>query len=479
MTDLWQEPWLWPAISVMVGLPVLLILATEIAAALERRGNPAAKVVRLVRNFVLPLGALLLLLGQVDDLGLEVNATKVTSTVFGFVVILVLLSTLNIALFTKAGHGSWRQRVPSIFVDLVRLLVVVISLAALFSWVWGADVGGLFTALGVTSIVIGLALQNAAGSVVSGLLLLFEQPFRMGDWLEVGAIRGRVVEVNWRAVHIDTGNGIQIVPTATLAGSSFNNLSKVRGSYLVTVETTFTTDDAPFEVMALLARVAKELPTSFLDAEAEISYCGGAKYEVQIPVLGPGEESDTRALFLARLWYAARRSELHLDGDASDDFRTPERLDAALRANAAVLHLSEDEAAALAPGCRLEQFGTGETILNFGEVPEEMRFILGGRVAMHVPQGPGSPPLLTTHLEKGEAVGLGTYTRQKSNYSFTARSEVAVLVLPAACVDQLISANPRLAMAVGQASDNRRLRAADAQQRARAIQSASGATVRS
>ena len=90
---------------------------------------------------------------------------------------------------------------------------------------WDADVGGLFTALGVGSIVIGLALQNAVGGVISGLLLLFEQPFKIGDWLDTGGVKGRVVEVNWRAVHIDTGNGIQIVPNSTLSGASFTNLS--------------------------------------------------------------------------------------------------------------------------------------------------------------------------------------------------------------------------------------------------------------
>lgn len=474
MSSLWQEPWVWPAIAVMIGLPVLLILTTEIAAVLERRGSPAAKVIRLIRNFVLPIGALLVLLTQVDDLGLEINATKITSTVFGFVVILVLLSSLNIALFTKAGHGSWRQRVPSIFVDLVRLLVVVISLAALFSWVWGADVGGLFTALGVTSIVIGLALQNAAGSVISGLLLLFEQPFRLGDWLEVDSIRGRVVEVNWRAVHIDTGNGIRIVPTASLAGSSFNNLSRVRGGYLAKVSVVFSTDDAPFEVMELLSRVARNLPTRSPDRESHVAYSGGAKYAVAIPIIGPVDESETSALFLARLWYASRRAELHLDGDVSDDLRTPERINSALREISTVLHLSEDAAAALAPQCRLEQFGAGETILNFGEVPRSMGFIVDGEIAMHIPYGVDSPPLLVTHLEKREAIGLGTFTRQKSSYIYTARSEVAMLMLPAECVDQLVSDNPRLATAIGQASDNRRARVSDAEQRAAKIQNQVG-----
>ncbi len=177
MSDLWNRPWFWPALLVTIGLPVALVICTELARLLDRRGSRAASIVRLVRNFALPLGALLVLLSQVDNLQLQVNWTRITATVFGFVLILIAINLLNFAIFTTAERGSWRQRIPSIFIDIVRLVVIVVCFALLFQWVWGADVGGLFTALGVTSIVIGLALQNAAGSVVSGLLLLFRAAF--------------------------------------------------------------------------------------------------------------------------------------------------------------------------------------------------------------------------------------------------------------------------------------------------------------
>ena len=63
------------------------------------------------------------------------------------------------------------------------------------SYIWGVRVGGLFTALGVTSVVIGLMLQNSVGQIVSGLFMLFEQPFRIDDWLDTATAQGRVVEV--------------------------------------------------------------------------------------------------------------------------------------------------------------------------------------------------------------------------------------------------------------------------------------------
>ena len=234
MSDAFQDGWAWWVITLAVGVPVLLVLLTELLAALSRRNNPLAGPIRLLRNWILPAGALFALLAFAVQSPADQVWVRVVATVFGFLVILLVLSSFNVALFVNPARGSWRERVPAIFVEIARLALVVVGLALLFSWVWEADVRGLFTALGVTSIVIGLALQNAVGGVISGLLLLFEQPFKIGDWLDVGGLKGRVVEVNWRAVHIDTGSGIQIVPNATLSGASFTNMSEPDGPYAAT-----------------------------------------------------------------------------------------------------------------------------------------------------------------------------------------------------------------------------------------------------
>ena len=164
----------------------------EVHAALVRRESGSARIVLLIRNYVAPVAALFVLLTQTSGIEAGLTWTRVTATVLGFLVILVLINGVNFVVFGKARAGTWRERLPSIFVDVLRFLLIVISVAVLFSVVWGADVGGLFTALGIGSIIIGLALQNAVGSVLSGLLLLFEQPFKIGDWLDAAGVRGRV-----------------------------------------------------------------------------------------------------------------------------------------------------------------------------------------------------------------------------------------------------------------------------------------------
>ena len=171
--------------------------------------------------------------------------------------LVLLLSGLNATVFEGAPENSWRKRLPTIFLDVARFAVIGVGLALILSYIWGVRIGGLFTALGVTSVVIGLMLQNSVGQVVSGLFMLFEQPFRIDDWLDTGTAQGRVVEVNWRAVHIDTGSGMRIMPNSMLATTSFTNLSRPPGTHKLAITTTFSTADPPDRVCAMLSRVAR------------------------------------------------------------------------------------------------------------------------------------------------------------------------------------------------------------------------------
>ena len=455
------ETWMWWAGAFAVGVPVLLVALTEILGHLTRRKNPAAGPVRLVRNWVVPVGALLALLAFAIQSPADQVWIRVVATIFGFLVILLILSAFNVALFANAKSGSWRERVPTIFVEIVRLLLVVIGLALLFSWVWGADVGGLIAALGVTSIIIGLALQNAVGGVVSGLLLLFEQPFKIGDVLDVGSgVRGRVVEVNWRAVHLDTGGGIEVIPNSKLSGASFTNLSQPPGPYYVSTTVKFTTDDPPDEVTALLVDVADSLLMRVPGERATASYSGAATYTASIPIGSPGEAGRTLTLYLSWLWYAARRRGLALDGDATDPITEPARMEEALDALAPVLHLTDTDRERVRAASRLMRFGKGEIVLPAGVTPDEVFIVVSGRAVLSVPTGDGQFEFATT--EAGEIIGHTALTREQSQALTTAVDVLTVLAVPLETIDELVRARPTLAAEIGASLDAKRQQAQQA-----------------
>lgn len=459
MADAFQGGWAWWVIGIAIGVPVVLVVLTELIGAFTRKGNPIAGPLRLLRNWVIPIGALFALLGFALQSPADQVWVRVVATVFGFLVILLVLSSFNVALFANAEPGSWRDRIPTIFVEIARLALVVIGLALLFSWVWDADVGGLITALGVTSIVIGLALQNAVGGVISGLLLLFEQPFKIGDWLDAAGVRGRVVEVNWRAVHIDTGSGIQIVPNSSLSGASFTNLSEPEGPYSATTEVKFSTDDPPHEVMALLLEVADALPMRIKGERAGVGYSGGGAYSVSIPLAGPADAANTLSMYLSWLWYASRRRGFALDGDSTDPLSEPALLREALGKIAPTLHLRDEDVEGFAATAHLERFGVGEVVLPSGVIPERVSVVVSGRAALSIEVDGARVDFGTA--EPGEIIGHTALTRQRSQAVTVASEILTVVVVPLGAVDELIRSRPRLAMEIGESLELKRRLAED------------------
>jgi small-conductance mechanosensitive channel len=454
MSTVFDSPWFYWAIGVAIGFPVCLVILTEVHNALLRRGNALARPVHLVRNYILPLGALLILLVQAIQVSGEATPVRVVATVFGFVVLVLLLSGLNATLFQGAPEGSWRKRIPSIFLDVARFAVIAVGLAIMLAYIWGANVGGLFTALGVTSIVIGLALQNSVGQIISGLLLLFEQPFQLGDWIDAPTARGRVVEVNWRATHIDTGGGMMIMPNSALAAASFKNLSRPTGAHSLAVSTVFSVDDPPDDVITMLNRVAAMLPQLRPEATPSSVSSGSMQYSTGIPLRSPADDFAAKSQFLRWVWYASRRAGLHLD-EAEDEFATPERLQTSLRIIAPTLRLNHDDQEHLLDRVRLTRYGAEEYIQYTGQIPKRMTFVVNGTVRLAATDRAGGIIPVRT-LESGDFLGQTALTLEPVSAAAYALEEVTVLQFDREVIEDLVSRKPVLLQDFGRAIEERR-----------------------
>jgi small-conductance mechanosensitive channel len=492
--------WFYWAIGVAVGLPLAIILLTELQQALIRRRSHVARQVSLLRNYVLPLGALLLLLVKASQVPAHDTLVRILTTVFGFLVLVLLVSALNATVIEYAPEESWRKRLPVIFLDVARFALIGAGLAVILSYIWGVRIGGLFTAFGVTSVVIGLMLQNSVGQVVSGLFMLSEQPFRIDDWLDTPTARGRVVEVNWRAVHIQTESGLRITPNSVLAATSFTNLSRPPGQHKLPITTTFSTTDPPDKVCAVLSRVAGALPQLRRDDDADRAggtrmragtsillrrrarrrggrfeprralptsvSLGGGQYCTTIGLRSAADDSAAQATFLRWLWYAARREGLHLDG-ADDNFSTTERVENALKTLVApALRLSHTDLQSLVRYARIVRYGAEEIVEHDGQVPAGMGFLVAGRVRLTATAEDGSAVPVGT-LGEGAFLGLTALTRQPNPGGAYALEEVTVLEIDREHLEQLVMSKPMLLQDLGRLIDERQDKADRATRRDR------------
>lgn len=452
--NIFGATWFYWAVGVVIGLPIAIVVLTEVQHALRRKRSYLARQVSLVRNFLLPLGALLLLIVFATGIPARDTGVRILTTVFGFLLLVLLLAGLRATVFANAPVGSWRRRVPVIFLDVARFLLIGAGLAAILSFVWGVRIAGVFTALGVTSVVLGLMLQNSVGQIISGLFMLFEQPFQIDDWLDTGTVRGRIVEVNWRAVHIHTSSGLRVTPNSVLASTPFTNLSRPAGEYRLSIKTIFADDDPPDRVCTLLTKVASALPQLKPDTIPDSEPHGGLEYCTTVRLRSLADGAAAQATFLRWIWYAARREGLHLN-EADEDFSTPERVRHALKTVVApALRLNDTDQQRLLDCARMVRYGADEIVQYAGQVPTAMTFLVAGRVRMTATADDGSVVPVSS-LETGSFLGLTALTRQPNLATAYALDEVTALEIRREHLEQLVMREPLLLQDLGRILDER------------------------
>ena len=263
-----------------------------------------------------------------------------------------------------------------------------------------------------------------------------------------------MVEVNWRAVHIDTGSGLEITPNSVLAGASFTNLSRPPGAHKITVDSTFAASDSPDGVCALLVHVASALPECRTGSQPVAVPLGNNDYRTSIPLRSPADGSSARATFARWLWYAARRAEYRLDG-SDDEFSTDERKRLALRKIARTLRLTPADQRELVDQVRMYRYGADEVIQQPGTVPYSMKFVVAGQVELAATASDGSP-VTVRRLDEGDFLGQTALTREPVTAGAVALTEVTVLEIDREIVEDLVSRKPLLVQDFGRAIEERR-----------------------
>lgn len=147
--------------------------------------------------------------------------------------LLVLVLGLYLARLVKGlvERGlRYRKADPELSVALARIAQwTVIGLGVLVAaQQTGVDITAFLAGLGIIGFTIGFALQDVSKNFVAGMLLLFQQPFDLGDTIEVAGFTGTVLSINLRDTEIRTVDGLQVsIPNGDVFTSAILNYTDV------------------------------------------------------------------------------------------------------------------------------------------------------------------------------------------------------------------------------------------------------------
>jgi len=159
------------------------------------------------------------------------------------------------------GSVMARGRVDAGLRNSIRLAVgyVGIALAILVAVsAAGIDLSNFALVAGALSLGIGFGLQNIVNNFVSGLILLAERPFKVGDWIVAGQVSGMVRRIRVRATEIETfQRQVMILPNSELINAAVGNwtLRNKLGRIDIKVQVAYGEDARKaYEIMLEIAR---------------------------------------------------------------------------------------------------------------------------------------------------------------------------------------------------------------------------------
>lgn len=108
----------------------------------------------------------------------------------------------------------------------------------------GVDVTAILTGLGILGFTLGFALQDVSKNFIAGLLLLLQQPFELGDTIQVSGFTGTILDINLRDTEIRTVDGLKVrIPNGEIFTQPVTNFTGLRLRRLqINLGVTYDTD---------------------------------------------------------------------------------------------------------------------------------------------------------------------------------------------------------------------------------------------
>lgn len=111
----------------------------------------------------------------------------------------------------RPQHRQRAQTVSMLLLNIIKYIILIIVLLAILSG-FGINIKSILATLGITTAIIGLALQDLAKDIIAGFSIITENQYEVGDTIEVDAFMGEVISLGLKTTKIkDYKGAIKII----------------------------------------------------------------------------------------------------------------------------------------------------------------------------------------------------------------------------------------------------------------------------
>jgi small-conductance mechanosensitive channel/CRP-like cAMP-binding protein len=345
----------------------------------------------------------------------------------------------------------------------------------------GVNLSGLIATSAVLTAVIGLAFQDTLGNVVGGLAIQLDDSVRLGDWIKVGEVVGRVTEIRWRYTAVETRNWETVIlPNSLLVKGQVTVLGRRAGQppywrrwVYFNVDFRYPPSDVVTAVLATLAgggidNVAESPPPNCVLMDLHESY---GRYAVRYWLTDLAVDDPTDSVVRTRIYFALRRANIPLSMPAHAVFLTEdstERKEGKTQAETGrrlraidqvelFRGLSEEEHAHLADHLHHAPFAAGEVMTRQGAEAHWLYIVIGGTASVRV-TAEGGVEREVARLEAGAFFGeMSLLTGQSRAATVVALTPVECYRLDKAAFQGLIGNRPEIAEQIADVLARRRM----------------------
>lgn len=162
---------------------------------------------------------------------------------------LAVIKSYGTVLLTKIlqkTNNEFRREIINLILKALYAVVIIIACLLILKYL-GFNVSAIIASLGLGGLAVALAVKDILANFFASIMLLFDNSFSQGDWIECNGIDGVVVEIGLRKTTVRTAdNALLFVPNAELAGKIICNWSRRKAGRRIkmSIGVTYNADEA-------------------------------------------------------------------------------------------------------------------------------------------------------------------------------------------------------------------------------------------